>query len=81
MNKGAITVVAIIALAIVAAAIILGVSMNNDKQATLVPYTGVGSGVFKHGTIVKVVDGEPVVIGHFDDDSGKTFPGTWEVKQ
>jgi hypothetical protein len=61
------------------AAFTLGGNMEKSKY-TLETYTGVGSGVFKHGTIVKVVDGQPVVVGHFDDDSGKDYPGTVEIK-
>lgn len=48
---------------------------------TLRPYTGVGSGVLKHGTIVKIVNDQPVVVGHFDDDSGKDYPGTMVLEQ
>lgn len=48
---------------------------------TLQPYKGVGSGVYKHGTIVKVVDGKPVVVGHFDDDSGKEYSGTVQIEE
>lgn len=51
-----------------------------EAKYTLKTYTGVGSGVFKHGTIVKVVDGQPVVVGNFDD-SGKEFPGTLEIEK
>jgi hypothetical protein len=54
--------------------------MGNSKY-TLSTYTGVGSGVLKHGTIVKVVDGKAIVVGHFDDDSGKDYPGTVEIKE
>jgi len=53
----------------------------SEAKYTLETYTGVGSGVYKHGTIVKVVDGQPVVVGHFDDDSGKEYPGTVEIKE
>lgn len=52
---------------------------NSDANHTLHTYTGVGSGVYKHGTIVKVVDNIPVVVGHFDDDSGQEYPGTVEI--
>ena len=62
------------------AAFTLGGHMDKAKY-TLTTYTGVGSGVFKHGTIVKVVNGTPVVVGHFDDDSGKDYPGTVEIKE
>lgn len=56
------------------------VNMGEAKY-TLETYTGVGSGVYKHGTIVKVVDGQPVVVGHFDDDSGKDYPGTVQIEE
>lgn len=52
-----------------------------DATHTLKTYTGVGSGVYKHGTIVKVVDGQPVVVGHFDDDSGAEYPGTVQIEE
>lgn len=48
----------------------------SNSQYTLKTYTGTGSGVYKHGTIIRIRDGQPVVIGSFDDDSGKEFPGT-----
>lgn len=59
------------------------VKMANNQEAkyTLKTYTGVGSGVYKHGTIVKMVDGQPVVVGHFDDDSGKEYPGTVQIEE
>lgn len=53
----------------------------SEAKYTLSNYTGVGSGVFKHGTIVKIVDGKPVVVGHFDDDSGKDYPGTVQIEE
>lgn len=56
------------------------VHMSKAKY-TLKTYTGVGSGVYKHGTIIKVVDGQPVVVGHFDDDSGKDYPGTVQIEE
>lgn len=52
-----------------------------EAKYTLETYTGVGSGVYKHGTIVKVVDGQPVVVGSFHDDSGKDYPGTVEIQE
>lgn len=52
-----------------------------DVKYTLRTYTGVGSGVYKHGTIVKVVDGQPVVVGTFHDDSGKEYPGTVQIEE
>lgn len=54
---------------------------NSNTSYTLKPYAGVGSGVLKHGTIVKVVDDKPVVVGHFNDDSGAEYPGTVEIKE
>lgn len=42
-------------------------------------YTGVGSGVYKHGTIVVVENGQPRVVGHFIDESGEFSPGTVEA--
>lgn len=53
----------------------------SEAKFTLKTYTGVGSGVFKHGTIVKVVDGQPVVVGSFHDDSGKDYPGTVQIEE
>lgn len=55
-------------------------AISTEIKYTLTPYTGVGSGVYKHGTIVKVINGNPVVVGHFDDDSGAEYPGTVEIK-
>jgi len=57
-------------------------TISNEAKYTLVPYTGTGSGVYKHGTIVKVdASGNPTVVGHFDDDSGKEFPGTMQISE
>lgn len=53
----------------------------DETKYTLKTYTGVGSGVYKHGTIVKVVNNQPVVVGHFDNDNGVEYPGTVEVKE
>ena len=53
---------------------------TEGARFVLKPYTGVGSGVYKHGTIVKVINGNPVVVGNFDDDSGAEYPGTVEIK-
>lgn len=52
-----------------------------ESKYTLKTYTGVGSGVYKHGTIVKVVDGQPVVVGSFHDESGKDYPGTVQIEK
>lgn len=61
------------------AAIIFGGHMDQAKY-TLSTYTGVGSGVYKHGTIVKVVDGQPVVVGQFNDETGAEYPGTVQIE-
>lgn len=55
-------------------------SMGEAKY-TLKPYNGVGSMVYKHGTIVKVVDGQPVVVGSFHDASGAEYPGTVQIEE
>lgn len=48
----------------------------------LEPYTGVGSGVFKHGTIVRLNEsGQPTVIGNFADETGADHPGTWVLRK
>lgn len=48
----------------------------------LEPYTGVGSGVYKHGTIVRLDEqGQPQVIGQFNDETGKEHPGTWVIRK
>lgn len=60
----------------------------NTVEASAVPektrfilkeYNGVGSGVFKHGTIVKVVNDQPQVVGNFSDETGKLSAGTVEL--
>jgi hypothetical protein len=70
------------------------VGNNNDHQPKpepvtsltvrefLEPYTGVGSGVYKHGTIVRLNDqGQPTVIGNFSDETGADHPGTWVLRK
>lgn len=52
---------------------------DSEIRFELKEYTGVGSGVYKHGTIVEVVDGQPKVVGHFIDESGEYSPGTVEI--
>lgn len=52
---------------------------TEGARFVLKPYTGVGSGVYKHGTIVKVVDGQPTVVGSFNDETGKLSAGTVEL--
>lgn len=52
---------------------------TEGARFVLKPYTGVGSGVYKHGTIVKVVDGAPQVVGNFNDETGKLSAGTVEL--
>lgn len=52
---------------------------TEGARFVLKPYTGVGSGVYKHGTIVRVVDGQPTVVGQFNDETGKVSAGTVEL--
>lgn len=52
---------------------------TEGARFVLKPYTGVGSGVYKHGTIVKVVNGTPQVVGNFNDETGKLSAGTVEL--
>lgn len=67
---------------VVALSVNLGRSIAlNDTKFTLKTYTGVGSGVYKHGTIVKMVDGQPVIVGHFDDETGAEYPGTVQIEK
>lgn len=57
----------------------ISTSIPSDVKFVLKEYTGVGSGVYKHGTIVAVVDGQPQVVGSFIDESGEFSPGTVEI--
>ena len=92
-SKGNIVGTVILLMAMLAALIFFSVSigrniaMNEKTEASqtegarfiLKPYTGVGSGVYKHGTIVKVVNGQPQVVGNFNDETGKLSAGTVEL--
>ena len=92
-SKGNVVGTVILLMAMLAALIFFSVNigrnleMNEKAQASqtegarfvLKPYTGVGSGVYKHGTIVQVVGGTPKVVGHFDDETGKLSAGTVEL--
>ena len=63
--------------------LIIGFTLFISKKPTytLEPYTGIGSYVYKHGSIVRMNDdGTPVVVGHFDDDSGDLYSGTMLIK-
>lgn len=77
----------LLALVMVAALMFFSINIGKDlalkeKQYTLKPYNGVGSMVYKHGTIVKVnEDGQPVVVGSFHDDSGAEYPGTVQIEE
>ena len=79
----------LVALALILFCILGIIKLNNQERGTtlnkvthtLTTYTGIGAYVYKHGTIVKVVDGQPVVVGSFHDDSGKDYPGTVEIKE
>lgn len=68
---------------LVALSVSLGrMTAMDDTKFTLKTYTGVGSGVYKHGTIVKVdADGTPTIVGHLDDDTGKDYPGTVQIEE
>lgn len=75
-------------LATVACIAILLFTINTAKGAympetkyTLKTYTGVGSTIFRHGTIVKVENGKPVVVGHFDKSDGSEYPGTLQIEK
>lgn len=89
-NMKEISIVVIIVLAIFVGGFALGkgttamdqkpdTSQLAGARFVLKPYTGVGSGVYKHGTIVKVVNGTPQVVGHFDDETGELSAGTVEL--
>lgn len=79
-DRTRITIIVLALILLVALSINLGRRIAlGDPKFVLETYTGVGSGVYKHGTIVKVIDGKTVVVGHFDDDTGKLSPGTVEL--
>lgn len=67
----------IIAGLLIVPVIALGGSMAEAKY-TLSNYDGVGSGVFKHGTIIKLVDDKPVIVGSFNEAS--EYPGTLQIE-
>ena len=72
-----------------------GVSMGNNNQGEekkavssvtvttyIEPYTGVGSGVLKHGTIIRGdYKGPESIIGNFNEEGIKEFPGTWVIRK
>ena len=92
-SKGNVVGTVILLMAMLAALIYfsvnIGRNLDMDKKAEasqtegarfiLKPYTGVGSGVYKHGTIVKVINGQPQVVGNFNDETGKLSAGTVEL--
>lgn len=46
------------------------------------PYTGIGSGVLKHGTIIRGdYKGPESVVGHFNEGTEDEFPGTWVIRK
>lgn len=46
------------------------------------PYTGVGSGVLKHGTIIEgEYTGPESIVGHFEPGTEDRFPGTWVIRK
>lgn len=81
LRVGGAIILALVLIVILSVSLGRRTALNDDTKYTLKTYTGVGSGVYKHGTIVKVVDGQPVVVGHFDDDSGKEYPGTVQIEE
>ena len=74
--------IAILVASLIFFSIRIGIDIGlNRASYTLKAYNGVGSGVYKHGTIVKVVDGRPIVVGNFHDESGKDYPGTVQIEE
>lgn len=71
----------ILSIATIVTFVMLGKVQPTSAQYRLEPYSGLGSGVYQHGTIVKVVDGKPMVVGYFSDRSGVEYPGTLEIKE
>ena len=64
------------------AILLIGVLMSkNSTRYTLETYSGVGSGVYAHGTIVRVEDGQPIVVGRFNNNLNVDYPGTLEIKE
>ena len=46
------------------------------------PYTGIGSGVLKHGTIIEGnYEGPQSIVGHFAEGTEDRFPGTWVIRK
>jgi hypothetical protein len=46
------------------------------------PYTGVGSGVLKHGTIIRGdYKGPDSIVGQFNPGTEDEFPGTWVIRK
>ena len=46
------------------------------------PYTGVGSGVLKHGTIIRGdYKGPESIVGHFNEGTEAEYPGTWVIRK
>jgi hypothetical protein len=93
-SKGNVVGTVILLIALLAALIFFsvnigrGLQMKEDQSTVsiegarfvLKPYTGTGSGVYKHSTIVTVDDnGNPTVVGNFNDESGKLSAGTVEL--
>lgn len=68
-------------LSIITVVVYIMLSSSSQTSYKLTPYTGLGAGVYKHGTIVKIDKGQPVVVGHFDDASGTTYPGTVKIER
>lgn len=51
-------------------------------RQTIEPYTGIGSGVLKHGTIIEGdYKGPESIVGHFEPGTEDRFPGTWVIRK
>lgn len=69
----------------------LAVEKNIEEQKTIdtlvvrqviEPYTGVGSGVLKHGTIIRGdYKGPESIVGHFNEGTEAEYPGTWVIRK
>lgn len=56
-------------------------TVSSVKVTTYIePYTGIGSGVLKHGTIIEGdYKGPESIVGHFENI--EKYPGTWVIRK